>query len=68
MAKLTAKQRDQLPAKDFGLPGGRYPMENKKHASDAKGRATQQFDKGNLSKSQEAKVDAKANKVLGKKK
>lgn len=68
MAKLTAKQRDNLPAKDFGLPGGRYPMENKKHAADAKGRATQQYNKGNLSASQKAKIYAKADKVLGKKK
>ncbi|QWC87517.1 hypothetical protein [Cupriavidus metallidurans] len=37
MAKLTAKQRDKIPAKDFGLPGGRYPMENKKHEGGCEG-------------------------------
>lgn len=68
MAKLTTKQRDKMPAKDFALPGGRYPVEDKKHAANAKSRAAQQFNKGNLSASQKAKVDAKANKVLGKKK
>ena len=32
MAKLTAKQRRKLPAKDFALGKGHYPIENKAHA------------------------------------
>lgn len=66
MAKLTTKQRDKMPAKDFALPGGRYPVEDKKHAANAKSRASQQYNAGNLSASQKANVDAKADKVLAK--
>ncbi|MGE6498638.1 hypothetical protein [Cupriavidus metallidurans] len=68
MAKLSTATRDKMPAKDFALPGGRYPVEDKKHAANAKSRASQQYNAGNLSAGQKAKVDAKANKVLGKKK
>lgn len=64
---LTAEQRNKLSSKTFGLPGSRkYPMEDKSHAANAKARASQQVKKGNLSKSSEEKIDAKANKVLGK--
>jgi hypothetical protein len=67
MAKLTAKQRHKLPKSDFGLPGSEgYPMPDKKHAANAKARATQMVAKGKLSPSSKAKIDAKANKVLGK--
>lgn len=67
MAKLTAKQRHKLPKSDFGLPGKEgYPMPDKKHAANAKARATQMVKKGKLSPSSRAKIDAKANKVLGK--
>jgi hypothetical protein len=69
MAKLSAKSRNALPAKSFGEPGSRkYPMPNRSHAANAKARASQQAAKGNLSKSEEAKIDAKADRVLGKKK
>lgn len=65
MAKLTSKQRNALPAKEFALPKERkYPVENKSHAANAKARAQQQFDKGNISKSTLSKIDAKANKKL----
>ena len=72
MAKLTTSKRASLPKKDFGLPGqgsgpkgtgsGSYPMPDKEHASLAKG-----FAKRFASPAQRAKIDAKANKVLGKK-
>lgn len=69
MAKLRASKRNALPKSSFGLPGKRkYPMPDKSHAANAKARASQQVAKGNLSKSSEAKIDAKANKVLGEKK
>lgn len=69
MAKLTAKQRKKIPKSEFGLPGSKkYPMENKAHAANAKARATQMVNKGKLSKSSAAKIDAKANKILGKSK
>ncbi len=68
MAKLTAAKRNKLPKSDFGLPGREaYPMPDKSHAANAKARATQMEKKGKLSASQKAKIDAKANKVLGKK-
>lgn len=67
MAKLTAKKRNSLPKSDFGLPGEKkYPMEDKKHAANAKSRATQMVKKGKLSSSSKAKIDAKANRVLDK--
>lgn len=66
MGKLTTKARGSLPKSDFGLPGERkYPMPDKSHARNAKARAAQQVAKGNLSKSQESKIDAKADKKLG---
>jgi hypothetical protein len=52
MATLSSLGRKQLPRSSFGLPGKRkYPMPDKEHAADAKGRATQQVKRGNLSRS-----------------
>ena len=67
MAKLTADARKKIPASQFALPGGRYPVEDKAHARDAKARASQQERRGNLSAAEKAKVDKKADAVLGKK-
>jgi hypothetical protein len=68
MAKLTTKKRNKIPKSEFGLPGERkYPMPNRSHAINAKARASQMVKKGKLSKSSEEKIDAKANKILGKK-
>lgn len=68
MAELTTKQRKGLRGSTFGLPGERkYPMPDRSHAANAKARATQQFEKGNLSASARAQINAKANKILGKK-
>lgn len=65
MAKLSGKRRKSLPKSSFGLPGSRrYPMPDRKHAANAKARATQQFKKGKLSKASRDKVHAKANRVL----
>ncbi len=67
MAKLSTKSRNALPKKDFALPKERkYPIEDKAHAKNAKARATQMLDKGKLSASTKAKIDARANKVLSK--
>ena len=66
MAKLTTKKRDDLPKKDFGEPGKRkYPMPDKAHARDAKARASEEENKGKLSPGEKAKIDAKADKMLG---
>lgn len=67
--KLTADKRKKIPKGEFGLPGEKkYPMPDKAHAANAKARATQMVNKGKLSKSSKMKIDAKANKILGKKK
>jgi len=66
--KLTTKARKAIPKAEFGMPASRsYPMPDKAHASNAKARASQQVKAGNLSKSSEKKIDAKANKILKKK-
>jgi hypothetical protein len=66
--KLDARERNDLPKSDFGEPGSRkYPMPDKGHAANAKARASQQEHKGHISKSTEEKIDAKADRVLGRK-
>lgn len=66
MSKLTTKDRKSLPKKDFALPDEkRFPIEDEAHARNAKARAAQSEKAGSLSKTEKAKVDAKANKVLG---
>lgn len=68
MAELRAKSRNALSDRVFGLPGERkYPMPDRAHAANAKGRATQMVNKGKLSPEQAAKIRAKANKLLGRK-
>ena len=63
--KLDAKERDDLPKREFGEPGSRkYPMPDKSHAANAKARASQQYAKGGISKSQLSTIDAKANRKL----
>jgi hypothetical protein len=67
MAKLTTKQRGQMPASKFGEPGKRaYPMPDESHAANAKARASQMEKAGKLSPSAKSKIDQKANKILGK--
>src|SRR3954468_24759407 len=68
MATLSEKKRDSLKESQFGLPEERkYPMPDESHARNAKARAAQQVKKGNLSKSDEKKIDAKADKILDEK-
>jgi hypothetical protein len=62
---LDAADRADMPTEEFGLPAQRkYPMPDKSHAANAKARATQQFNKGNLSAGQRSQIDAKANRKL----
>ncbi len=68
MSKLRTRTRKSLPENDFALPGGKYPVEDKAHAANAKARATQQYKAGKLSAADRAKVDRKAAAVLGQKK
>lgn len=66
MTKLSTKARKSLPKFEFGLPGKRaYPMPDKSHARNAKARASQMAHAGKLSGSAKRKIDAKANRVLG---
>ena len=65
MAKLTTKARKRIPASKFALPGGRYPIEDRSHAANAKARATQQVKRGKLTAAQAAEIRSKANRVLG---
>jgi len=64
MAKLSTKQRNALPKGDFAGPDRSYPVNDKAHAANAKARATQMENKGKLSESSKAKIDAKANRIL----
>lgn len=67
MGVISSYSRKKMSASTFGLPGERkYPMPDKGHAANAKARATQQAKRGNLSSSAKAKIDAKADKILGK--
>ncbi len=66
MAKLLTSARNKMPSSEFGMPSERkYPMENRAHAANAKARASEMENKGKLSESSKEKIDAKANKVLG---
>ena len=75
MAELTTKRREKLPAKAFGLPEkartpaqkketGNYPMPDRKHARNAKARASQQYEAGNLTKRELERINRKADKIL----
>jgi hypothetical protein len=75
MGELTDRKRENLPAKEFGLPekartkdqkkeSGNYPMPDKAHARNAKARAAQQRKAGNLTKAEQEKIDRKADKIL----
>lgn len=66
MAKLSAKARKKIPASEFAGPDRSYPIPDKSHAANAKARATQAVKAGRMSPGERAKIDAKANKVLGK--
>jgi hypothetical protein len=76
MAKLTSKQRADLPARDFGLPEkarsdeakketGNYPIPDRGHAISAKRLAGQQRKSGNLTTDEFERINRKADKVLG---
>jgi hypothetical protein len=75
MAKLKAKQRAELPAKDFGLPEkagsaqakketGNYPMPDEGHAISAKRLSSKQRKDGNLTKDEFDRINRKADKIL----
>jgi hypothetical protein len=66
---MRAAQRKKLRKSQFGLPGQRkYPIDTRARAANAKARATQMEKRGKLSHSAAAKVRARANRVLARKK
>lgn len=76
MAQLSERKRASMPSKDFGLPekartteqkkeSGNYPMPDKSHARNAKARAEQQYEQGNLSMDELERINRKADKKLG---
>ena len=61
MTKLTPAKRKKIPKNEFGLPAEKkYPMPDRKHAANAKARASEMQKKGKLSQSDKAKIDTKA--------
>ena len=65
VGKLTAKKRNSLKTSTFGLPGKRaYPMPDKAHAIAAKARAEEEVKKHHLSKSEQGRIDAMANRII----
>lgn len=65
MTNLTTNERNALDKALFGLPEKRaYPMPDASHARNAKARAAEEFNKGNLSSSEKARIDSKADRIL----
>lgn len=66
MAVLSSKQRKALPASKFAGPGRSYPVNDANHAKEAKIQASRAVHAGRMSKAEEAKIDAAADRVLHK--
>jgi hypothetical protein len=66
MTHLSQTARDALPESAFGLPETRaYPMPDAVHARNAKARAAEEFNRGILSAADRARIDVKADGILG---
>ena len=65
MAKLTSEARRRLPAAEFAGPGRSYPVPDASHARNAKARASMAEHEGHISPGEEKRIDAKADRVLG---
>ena len=67
MAELSTKSRKKLPDSKFAEPDKRkFPIEDKAHARNAKARASQAVKAGRMSKTEEKRIDRKADAVLDK--
>jgi hypothetical protein len=65
---LSTKSRNKLPASKFALPDERkYPVDTRARAANAKARASGAENAGRISKEVERRIDAKADRVLGRK-
>jgi hypothetical protein len=65
MSKLSSARRNALPASSFAGPDRSYPVPDASHAANAKARATQAVNAGRMSESTKARIDSRANRVLG---
>lgn len=63
--KLSTHARKAMPKSEFAGPDRSYPIPDKSHAANAKARASQAVNAGRMSKGEEEKIDAKANRKLG---
>jgi hypothetical protein len=67
MSSLGSQSRNELPAEAFAEPERRaYPIEDKAHARNAKARVSQAVTAGRMSKAEAARIDKRADAVLGK--
>ena len=66
VSKLSSSGRKNLPASSFAGPDRSYPVPDKSHAANAKARASQAENSGRISAGEKSRIDAKANRVLGK--
>jgi hypothetical protein len=65
MTDLPTNERNALADKVFGLPEKRaYPMPDANHARNAKARAAEEFNRGNLSSAERDRIDRKADEIL----
>ncbi|MBS1104321.1 hypothetical protein JK202_15135 [Gluconobacter sp. Dm-62] len=65
MTHLTQKERDNLPDSAFGLPEKRaYPIDTRARASNAKARATQEYERGLLTAEERDQIDKAADRRL----
>lgn len=65
MPPLSTKARLALPDSTFGLPERRaYPMPDASHARSAKGRAAEEFHKGDLTAAEKQRIDAMADDII----
>ncbi len=62
----NAAMRKRLAKRGEANKDGSYPTDTKGRAVAAKGRATQAVKAGRMSKGEERKIDARANRKLGK--
>lgn len=66
MAPPRVAERKRLAAKGEANKDGSYPTNTRGRAVAAKGRATDAVNAGRMSKGAEARIDARANRKLGK--
>lgn len=66
MSRLTASDRRDMPKAEFAGPGRSYPVPDHAHAVLAKAMASRAVATGRMPPTEGKKIDAKANKELGK--